>query len=146
MDDFLFKGVRKSGSKTSVLFSGFSELKFSSSSNQLVVVQKGIPNIQSSGTQTKQPKPLVDPDPTPCCSGCFSNRFTQDALEVVTGSSYCQLHEMPDEEAAEVLKMTVALTKHIKVQRYMAATRNLPSSWFSGKWCISNMSFLSFLR
>ena len=89
-------------------------------------------NIQS----TKQPKPLVDPDPTPCCS--------QDALEVVTGSSYCQLNDMPDEEAAEVLKMTVALTKHIKVQRYMAATRNLPSSWFSGKWCISNMSFLSF--
>ena len=37
-----------------------------------------------------------------------------DALEVVTGSSYCQLNDMPDEEAAEVLKMTVALTKHIK--------------------------------
>ncbi len=56
--------------------------------------------------------------PTPCVF--FSNPARlgfEDAIEVVTGSSYCQLNEMPDEEAAEVLKMTVALTKHIKVPR-----------------------------
>jgi len=75
----------------------------------------GIPNIQS----TKQPKPNnPNQQPKPLVGSNSLLFLTQDALEVVTGSSYCQLNEMPDEEAAEVLKMTVALTKHIKVQRY----------------------------
>ena len=38
-----------------------------------------------------------------------------DAIEVVFGSTWVSLNDMPEEEAAEVLKMTVTHTKFVKV-------------------------------
>jgi hypothetical protein len=38
----------------------------------------------------------------------------EDAMEVVFGSTFVQLNEMPDEEATAVLKMTVDFAKFVK--------------------------------
>ena len=41
--------------------------------------------------------------------------LVEDAMEVVFGSTWVQLNEMPDEEATAVLKMTVSFAKFVQV-------------------------------
>ena len=46
-----------------------------------------------------------------CCA-----TSSEDGIGMKAGSAFMQLTELPDDEAAEVMKMAVQLAKHVKAR------------------------------